>query len=137
MAFELKTGYGPFGNTPVYIIGEYCAFPTFSWIPPEHIIGSGVIYYPLPLIQLGSSLGINLLYRVTEWNIGFVWNISAAFDLGKKNNHGCLIGLEYLGTFNKYDDHSFINDGFDEYGNRQTHNFGIFVKYAYRKNFSN
>jgi hypothetical protein len=124
MALDLKAGYGPFGNIPIYVVGEYSTFPTFSWIPPESIIRAGVIYYPLPIMQLGLSFGINILYVGTMWSTGFAWNILSAFDLGKRN-HGWLIGLQYLGTLNEY--------GVEEHNNRQVHNFGVFVKYAYRR----
>ena len=133
----LKAGYGPFGNIPLYIVGELGGMGhridiNSNYIQfNSYIIGTGVIFYPIPLIQLGLSVGYSFVSNVTDipWFIangsksGFAWNISAAVDLGK-GKHGCLIGLRYfnanntLKTSNEVEKASMI---------------GIFVKYAYRK----
>ena len=108
--FGFKAGYGPFSNIPVYFVVGY-----------ENIygpIGFGVIVYPIPLIQLGSSLGFTI-------DMGFAWDISAAIELGR-SNHGFLIGLKYWGLTKKYKE-------FGYYGDRMVNNaVGIFLKYVYR-----
>jgi hypothetical protein len=105
----LKAGYAPFSSIPIYFIIGY-----------ENIygpIGLGVIFYPIPLIQLGSLLGLTI-------DKGFAWDISAAIDLGK-NNHGVLLGIKYWGLSQGYKE-------FGSYGDRMVNNaFGIFVKYVY------
>jgi len=106
-----KAGYGVSSNIPLYFVAGY-----------ENIygpIGPGVIFYPIPLIQIGSSLGLTI-------DMGFAWDISAAIELGK-NNHGLLIGLKYWGLTQEYKE-------LGDYGDKMVNNaFGIFFKYVYRK----
>jgi len=108
-----KAGYGPFNNTPVYFVVGY-----------ENIygpIGLGAVFYPIPLIQLGASLGLTI-------DMGFAWDISTAIELGR-SNHGVLIGLKYWGLTREYKE-------FGYYGDRMANNaLGIFFKYVYRKKF--
>jgi hypothetical protein len=133
----LKAGYGPFGNVPLYVVGElggigHRIYDSSDYIQfNSYIIGPGVIFYPIPLIQLGLSIGYSFVanqtdipgYLLYDSKGGFAWNISAAVDLGK-GNHGCLIGIKYfnanniLETSNVDEKSSFI---------------GVFVKYTYRK----
>jgi len=147
--FGFKAGYGPFGNIPLYIAGE------LTWL--SHIIsgsikisedvtkfvstttkpiifGIGVLFYPIPLIQLGTSfclaysgfIGDSKFFAAVsdladfDDQLGFAWNISLAVDLGKKN-HGCLIGIKYW-----YEDISRKESV-------NTHALGFFIKYAFRK----
>jgi hypothetical protein len=132
----LKAGYGPFGQIPLYVIGElggighrienssnYMQFNSY-------IIGPGVIFYPIPLVQLGLSIGYSEVANETDLpekmydsKGGFAWNISAAVDLGKRN-HGCLIGLKYF-----YANNTLEVSSADEKASM----IGIFVKYTYRK----
>jgi hypothetical protein len=106
-----KAGYGPFSGVPVYFVLGY-----------ENIygpIGPGVIFYPTPLVQLGSSIGLTI-------DMGFAWDISTAIDFGK-NNHGILLGIKYWGLTQEHRD-------FIDYGDIMVNNaFGIFVKYVYRR----
>ena len=105
-----KAGYGPFSNIPIYFTIGY-----------ENIygpIGLGVIFYPIQLIQIGTSLGLTI-------DMGFAWDISAAIELGR-SNHGLLIGLKYWGLTQEYKE-------FGYYGDRMVNNaFGMFFKYVYR-----
>jgi hypothetical protein len=105
-----KAGYGPFSGIPVYFVAGY-----------ENIygpIGLGVVFYPIPLIQLGSSLGLTI-------DMGFAWDISAGIEFGKRN-HLFLIGLKYWGLTQKYEESGYSGD-------RMVNNaFGIFLKYVYR-----
>jgi hypothetical protein len=132
----LKAGYGPFGNIPLYVVGElggmgHCLWDSSDYLQlNSYIIGPGVIFYPIPLIQLGLSLGYSFVSNQTDLPMrmydskgGFAWNISAAVDLGK-GNHGCLIGLKYFNAYNTL-----------EISNAEENSsmLGIFVKYTYRK----
>jgi len=112
----LKAGYGPFKNAPVFFVFGY-----------ENIygpIGPGVLYYPIPFIQLGLSFGFPI--DIFSGNFGFAWDTSIAFDFGKKN-HGVLLGIKYWGLTQKQKE-------FLVYKDRIVNNaFGLFVKYVYRK----
>jgi len=111
---SIKAGYGPFDTIPLYVVGEtggigHRIYDRSNYIQfNSYIIGLGVIFYPVPLIQLGSSIGSSFvanqnnmselgeMYRSKN---GFAWNISAAIDIGK-SNHGCLIGVKYFYAYN-------------------------------------
>lgn len=132
----LKAGYGPFGNTPLYLVGELVYSVSFkvgyddesqaSWF-----VGPGIIYYPIPLIQTGLTLGYSQQNFYSYSSPGFGWNISAAIDFGK-SNHGCLLGLNYSGAFN------MLDDPFNNKTNKTMlkTDLGVFIKYAYRKKVS-
>jgi len=138
LAFELglKAGYGPFGNIPLYVVGEFGGFGHRIYDSTgylqfnSYIIGPGVIFYPVSLIQLGLSMGYSFTSNQTDIpglsidnsKGGFAWNISAALDFGKKNN-GCLLGVKYFNANNK-----LKTSNVDEKASM----FGIFIKYAYR-----
>ena len=113
----LKAGYGPIANIPLYIVGsfggighrinegsEYIQFNSY-------LIGPGLIYYPIPLIQLAGSVGFSFISNQT--NIpgmillgndkpGFAGDISVALDFGR-GNHGFLLGLRYFGATNTFE----------------------------------
>jgi hypothetical protein len=131
-----KFGYGPLGNIPIYAVLELSGmlhriYDSSNYIQyNSYLFGPGVIYYPIPLIQLGTSLGYSWVSNQTDIPMlimdksdgGVAWNISAAVDLGG-GNHGCLIGLKYFYATNKLyilkvDQNSSM--------------FGVFIKYAYR-----
>jgi hypothetical protein len=131
----LKAGYGPFGNIPFYVIGElggmgHRIYDSSNYIQfNSYIIGTGVIFYPISLIQLGLSIGYSFVANQTDMPMimydskgGFAWNISAAIDLGK-GNHGCLIGVKYFNANNTLE----VSNG-DE----KASIIGIFIKYTYR-----
>jgi hypothetical protein len=131
----LKAGYGPFGNIPLYVVGElggigHRIYDSSNYIQfNSYIIGPGVIFYPIPLVQLGLSIGYSYVgnqtdipyYTMYNSKNGFAWNISAAVDLGK-GNHGCLIGIKYFNANNKLE----ISNA-DE----KSSLIGIFIKYIY------
>jgi len=114
-----KAGYGPFNNVPIYFVFGY-----------ENIygpIGPGVIFYPIPLIQLGLSVGLPI--DIFSGNFGFAWDTSVAVDFGRKN-HGVLLGIKYWGLTQKHKEYLIYRD-------RLVNNaFGIFVKYVYRRKTS-
>jgi len=131
----LKAGYGPIADMPLYAVGtiggighrmddggDYLQFNSY-------IIGVGVIFYPIPLIQIAGSIGFSFVGNQTSLpmvmyksNGGFAGDISVAVDLGKKN-HGCLIGIRYFGALNELE----ISGA-----EQSTSYFGIFVRYTYR-----
>jgi hypothetical protein len=132
-------GYGPFGKVPIYVIGELGAMiHRFSKDSDRidlisFIFGPGIIYYPIPLIQLGTSIGISWVNNSTNLPVefyksesGVAANISAAIDLGKRN-HGCLIGLKYFYSTNRLEVSNV---------DQVSQMVSIFVKYAYRKKVS-
>jgi hypothetical protein len=96
----------------------------------SYIIGPGVIFYPLPLIQLGVSIGYSWVsndtdlpgYSMYESESGFAWNISAAFDMGQ-GNHGCLIGIKYFNAQNTLEVTK---------ADLESAMVGVFIKYVYR-----
>jgi hypothetical protein len=135
--FGLKAGYGPFSNLPLYVVGElggighriyddsgYLQFNTY-------IIGPGVLFYPIPLLQLGLSVGYSFVGNTTDFpgfemynsKSGFAWNISAAVDLGG-GNHGCLIGIKYFSANNTLE---------KSRAEEKSSMFGVFVRYAFRQ----
>jgi hypothetical protein len=132
----LKAGYGPLGTIPLYIVGElggigHRIYDSYNYMQfNSYIIGPGVLFYPIPLIQFGLSIGYSYIANVTDipgiifYNSksGFAWNISAAVDLGK-NNHGCLIGIKYFNANNTLETSNVVENA---------SMVGIFVKYTYR-----
>ena len=146
----LKAGYGPFGNIPIYAVSEFNAL--FNMQEEGNEIGNirryfqpfggaGILFYPIPILQLGASFGYTLVFYdhntrpkksdsssydsyATDSMGDFGWNISAVIDLGK-NNHGFLLGLHYFGAVYR------LSTPVDT--SMSTANFGVLVKYAYRK----
>jgi hypothetical protein len=132
----LKAGYGPIANIPLYIVGtiggvghrlddgsDYLQFNSY-------IIGPGVIFYPLPLIQLAGSFGFSFVANQTSLPVdmyrskgGFAGDISVAVDLGG-GNHGCLIGLNYFGAANTLE-----TSGAEQ----NSSGLCVFVRYTYRQ----
>lgn len=131
----LKAGYGPISNIPLYIVGTFGGIghrldDGLDWLQfNSYLIGAGVIFYPIPLIQLAGSLGFSWVGNQTSlpgvmYNSlgGFAGDISVAIDLGRRN-HGCLIGLRYFGS---------VNDLEVTRVKQNTSALAVFVRYAYR-----
>jgi hypothetical protein len=135
--FGVKAGYGPIGGMPFYVVGELAGmghriYDSSAYLQfNSYIIGPGVIFYPLPLIQLGLSIGYSWVSNQTDlpWvrymydsDSGFAWNVSAAVDVGK-SNHGFLIGIKYF----------YAKNTLEITGAEQKESMvGLFIKYAYR-----
>jgi hypothetical protein len=135
-----KIGWGPFGEIPIYTVLEldgvghriYNNYDNLQF--NSYLFGPGIVYYPIPLIQLGTSIGYSWVaiqentstMTVDESKGGIAANISAAIDLGKRN-HGCLIGLKYFYATNRLR----ISDI-----DMNSSMVSVFVKYAYRKKVS-
>ena len=133
----LKAGYGPIANIPFYIVGtiggighrldngsDYIQFNSY-------IIGPGVIFYPIPFIQIAGDVGLSFVSNQTSFSMvtymynseaGFAGNISMAVDLGK-GNHSCLIGVKYFGAVNKLE-----ISGVDQ----NQSGLSVFARYAFR-----
>jgi hypothetical protein len=130
-----KAGYGPFGQIPLYVvfsmggIGHRIADKSDYIQYNSYMIGGGVIFYPIRLIQIAGDIGYSYSSNSTSiqgislksGKDGFAGDISAALDLGK-NNHGCLLGLRYFGAITK--------GSFDEF--QKQSNISVFIRYAYR-----
>ncbi|AEJ20764.1 hypothetical protein [Gracilinema caldarium] len=131
----LKLGYGPISGTPLYIVGEISGIghrfeDDYNYIQfNSYLIGPGLIIYPVPFIQLGTSIGYSFVSNQTDLPMemndsegGTAANISIAFDFGKEKN-GVLLGAKYAFTSNKLE----ISKA-----KQESSIFCIFVKYAYR-----
>jgi hypothetical protein len=132
----LKAGYGPLGNIPLYVVGEFAGighriYDSSNYMQfNSYLIGPGVIFYPIPFIQLGLSLGYSYVANQTDIPLttmydgkgGFAWNVLAAVDLGG-GNHGCLIGIKYFSANN-----TLKVSNADE----ESSMVSFFIKYAFR-----
>ena len=132
----MKAGYGPLGNTPLYIVGEIAGIghrfsDSSGYIQfNSYLIGGGIIFYPVTPFQLALDLGYSRTANKTDIpnsymldsKGGCAFNISAAYDLGSKN-HGCLLGLRYFITVNEIETTNVeqIQSGLN-----------FFIKYAFR-----
>jgi hypothetical protein len=151
---SLKAGYGPIANIPLYVVGSFdgIAYQAYSgelgdvknYLGCVYVgIGPGIIFYPIPLIQLAGTIGIIAGGGITisgsdfvntalprmdngdqrDEGRGVMFDVSAAVDLGRRN-HGCLIGIKYTGA---------LIPSMDESGDRlNSHFLSLFVKYAFR-----
>ena len=131
-----KAGYGPIANIPLYIVGTLGGIghrldDGLDWLQfNSYIIGPGVIFYPIPLIQIAGSIGLSWVGNETSLPVimydslgGFAGDISIAVDLGR-GNHGCLIGLRYFGSSNDLEISRV---------KQNTTAFTIFVRYTFRQ----
>ena|GEM_PF-1898344 len=149
-----KIGYGPNENLPIYFVatlGQYIYEIDFKYTSDyssssnagsdyrTYIFGLGIIYYPIPLLQLSGSLGfstvansmgpITIRNNIDEHSLpvygskrGFAYELSLAIDLGRGYNGG-LIGLKYFNSINTLENGAAL----------MFHNFGIFARYVYRQ----
>ena len=116
IGFELglKAGYGPIADLPLYAVGAFGAMghrfsDNRNWVLyNSYLFGPGVLYYPIPLVQLAATVGYSFTnsyasQSLQRWDFvdgrGFGFDVSAAVDLGK-GDHGALIGLRYFAVFN-------------------------------------
>ena len=142
IAFDVdaRVGYGPFGRLPLYAVLEldvtghriYNSSDSSDYIQfGTYLVGPGIMFYPIPFVQLGAALGFSLVdnkssdssIKWAESEKGFAWNISAAVDLGKGKN-ACLIGVKY------YWAKDILNNTLKP--EQTTSMFCVFVKYAFR-----
>jgi len=131
----LKMGYGPIANIPFYIVGVLGGIGHRLDDGSDHLqfnsylIGAGVIFYPIPLIQLAGSLGLSFVGNQTSLPMdmfgstgGFAGDVSVAIDLGR-GNHGVLIGLRYFGAINTLETSRAVQG---------QHSLSVFLRYVFR-----
>jgi len=126
-----KLGYGPIIGLPLYAVGgmrHMFSHASESIMFTSTLLSPGLIFYPIPLVQLAGSIGWSInqirhpmpVYNEFESGSGWGFDVSAAIDLGPREN-GLLIGLRYYGTYGKI-------SGIDT---SQTA-LSIFTRYAFR-----
>ena len=108
-----KAGYGPIAGLPLYIVGTiggmgHGFFDMYHTQFNSYLIGPGVIFYPIPLIQLAGSMGLSFIANQTNIpgivmlgndGLGFAGDISVALDFGG-SHHGFLLGFRYFVAVN-------------------------------------
>jgi hypothetical protein len=133
----LKAGYGPVAGKPLYIVGEIAGhghrfYDSSNYIQfNSYIAGAGVIYYPVPLLQLAAGVGVSWVANTTDLDIGpmnesdggFAGTVSVAVDLGG-DNHGCLLGVRYFVAVNTLE----ISGA-----EQKQSGLSFFVRYAFRQ----
>ena len=150
MYLGIKAGYGPVADMPFFVVCDLSMIRhvlnlqyfsgelnrgSFDMSLSSIIIGPGIVYYPISLVQLGLSAGFSFVYNTNNlpdgvfseymFNTkgGFAWNASAALDFGRRN-HGCLAGIQFFQAMNPLQVSNIIQNTFQ---------LGVFVKYTYRQ----
>ena len=107
----------------------------------------GVVYYPTSFLQVAGSFGLinsELEYiettdvfrsslKLSDSNLGYGFNLSAAYDLG--NKHGLLIGGKMSYFSNRATLETEIFEDLDSYTikiDNTTFYTGLFIKYRFR-----
>ena len=136
----LKIGYNPFNSIRLYTVGEFgMTGHSNNYGDPYYpsmyfrtiIIGPGIIFYPIPYIQLGSSIGYSFAHTSTNISEiqtynghGFAWNISIAIDVeGSDLGHSGLIGIKYFHANNTLKTSK---------AKQNTSMVSLFIRYAFR-----
>jgi hypothetical protein len=137
----LKLGLGPFDTIPIYVVGVLGGVGHRISADNGHIqlnsylLGPGVIFYPIPSVQIAASLGYSSVANessvtnessspdrvVDDSKGGFAGDISVAFDLGA-GNHALLGGVRFFGSTNTLESGIVLN----------TSMLSIFLRYAFR-----
>lgn len=133
---SLKLGYGPIAGVPVYVVGEIGGIghriqDAKNYIQfNSYLFGPGVIFYPIPMLQLGASVGLSSVANQSDLPVtfydsdkGVAGNLYAALDVGNARN-ACLIGAKYSSTSN-----TLKVSGVKQ----ESSMLSLFVKYAYRQ----
>ncbi|MDC7221006.1 MAG: hypothetical protein PQJ59_13810 [Spirochaetales bacterium] len=130
-----KVGVGPIANIPVYLVADlgvcrhnYYALIDYNLV--SYLIGPGLVVYPFPALQISGSAGYSWTANETsatyltmyDSESGYAYNVSAAFDFGKRNN-GFLLGARYFYSNNTLETSK---------AEQETSMISIFAKYAYR-----
>jgi hypothetical protein len=137
MALELgvKLGLGPFDTIPIYIVGVLGGIGHRLYdVDGDYfqynstLLGPGVIFYPIPSIQIAASLGFSTVGNTNSFGVemyesksGFAGDVSLAFDLGA-GNHGLLAGIKYFGATNTLESGAVQNQSM----------ISLFLRYAFR-----
>jgi hypothetical protein len=97
------------------------------------MLGPGVIFYPIPSLQIAASLGYSFVGNETSLNrykmvyesdskSGFAGDISVAFDLGA-GNHGLLTGIRFFTSSNTLENSGLVQNNTM---------ISLFLRYAFR-----
>jgi hypothetical protein len=122
--FGLKAGGGfPDVGSGLFAVGEV-NLEISSYIPVSFFFGPGIIFYPIPNLQLGSSFGFSGIASFNNAYGGYAFNTSVAYDIGSRS-HGLLLGLKYY--------HCFGDIGAGNIEEIKSSTISVFVKYAFRK----
>jgi len=103
-----KMGYRPHDTLPLYFVGSICFY-----FPYSYIFGIGLVYYPIPMLQLAGSMGVSISPGRER---GLAYDISLALDTGGRKN-GFLMGTKFFNALHGRDFYFAI---------------GVFARYAYR-----
>jgi hypothetical protein len=133
-----KIGLGPFDTIPIYIVGVFGGmghridFNNGDYQLDAYLVGPGIIYYPMPSMQIAASLGYSWISNETSFSDsdvgdydskgGFAGDVSIAFDLGM-GNHAFLGGLRFFGATNTLKTVGVKQDSFL---------ISFFLRYAFR-----
>jgi hypothetical protein len=131
-----KAGLGPLAGQPLYVVaaatgmGHRYSDSSGGYIQfNSYLLGGGAIFYPIPALQLGVSLGYsfsaidnNMGWTFYDTKGGFAWDVSAALDLGGGNT-GWLVGARYYVSMNQF---QTTNASYEQ------SLLSLFVRYAYR-----
>jgi hypothetical protein len=134
----LKLGLGPFDTIPIYItgviggIGHRISDSEDNYYQMNaYLVGPGVIFYPMPSMQIAASLGYSFVGNESSFTEkkymykskgGFAGDISVAFDLGA-GNHGLLAGIRFFGATNTLETSGTVQNSLM---------ISLFVRYAFR-----
>ncbi|MDC7222497.1 MAG: hypothetical protein PQJ60_02085 [Spirochaetales bacterium] len=111
MDVSTRIGYGPVAQLPLYVVAEvesiihsvYIDGTTFDFT--SYLIGPGVVFYPVPFIQMGASLGYSFTdnssrdYTMYDSRFGYAVNCSLAVEYSTIY----LLGLKYAYSSNTLD----------------------------------
>jgi hypothetical protein len=135
----VKLGFGPFDTIPIYIVGvlggmghrisdDYDNYYQLN----TYLLGPGVIFYPMPSMQIAASLGYSWISNTTSLTLsnvgdydskgGFAGDISIALDMGF-GNHAFLGGFRFFGATNTWETLGVVQNSFL---------VSFFIRYAYR-----
>jgi hypothetical protein len=132
-----KIGLGPFDTIPIYIVGvlggmgHRITYDNGYYQFNTYLLGPGVIFYPIPSLQIAASLGYSWVGNETSFadkesmlgsKGGFAGDISVAFDFGF-GNHAFLGGLRFFGATNTLETTGVVQNSFL---------VSFFLRYAFR-----
>jgi len=112
--FAIKGGMGLFDGLPLYATIEYGGighmfFDNRDYIQfNSYLLGPGLMYYPIPQLQLAASVGYSFTANsandgiVDNSSSGIAWNLSAGYEIGEGRRRA-LVGLKYINTYNELD----------------------------------
>jgi hypothetical protein len=134
----LKLGAGPFDTIPIYVVGAFgnvghrITYNNGYHQMNAFLLGPGIIFYPVPFVQVAGSLGYSFVANETSLNqtgvddiestSGFAGDISVAADVGA-GNHALLLGLRFFGSATTLK---------DPWKTQNSIMVSMFIRYAFR-----